>query len=503
MKLRLLLLSIAIASVGVFAGCNELPDINITDGDPTVAVEQDGDATRNSFAVKFTPNEDIFSWEYVCTLDGEREDFVNGSMEGIVNVDNSEEATIRFTGKDPQKTYTVYARGFDEEGNAGPVAQLLVRTMPNWAESTDLEATKVYTTNNSIGFLLTGTLHFYKFQYALGSAADREAFENGTMQGIKECPEMTEYTANFFDLQPDTDYVFYYRAYDRANTPTEAYSIEVKTNANGAGPEVAFAVKSIDVYKGEFTFQANSHCPMYVYAVSPVGGTFDLALDTPFAAHGNVGEVLDNFMLSGLAFRVNGQDEQNFVNYTPPMDDPSGVLATYYPPALLAGVEFYAYVGMYDINGNYVGSQRYRYSTPEYDESLTPAIVTATATNLTQIGATLKFTAGAGTLGFLFDTIDADTYDEAVATGKWKWNDGTEEVYTENFLRDMFFSRPDVGQGYYWRYCKDSAPADFVDQSMAPGTRFYIAVCPMNANGVSDPNWGQLWVSAAYTTPSE
>ncbi len=503
-----LFIAVAIACASIFTGCDKLQDIDITEENPAVTIALKGSPFRNSFEVTFTPNDKTIVWDYACAKDGKRENFMDGTMPGIVRVRNAQKIDIEFTGIDAQSTYTVYARAFDEDGNMGPVAMLLVRTMADWADSKDLKGEQVYVTNNSAGFKMTGTLNFYKFEYAVGTAADKEAFENGTLAGIRECPEMEYYVANFFGLDANADLVFYYRAYDRANRPTKVNEIPFRTAAEGAGPQVAFNVKNIDVYKGEFTFQANSHCNNYIYSVSPVGGAFDIALDAPFAAQGDAEKVLNNFIMSGTAFAANGQAEENFINYTPPMDDPIGVLANYYPPALLAGVEFYAYVGMYDAQGTYVGTQRFSYSTPEYDDSLQPATVTATAVDLNANGATLKFTAGAGTLGFFFDTVDADTFDNAVDTGIWQWYnyDGTpgqQQPYTENFLRDMFFSRPDSSQGFFWRYCNGTSPADFVDSSMVPGTKFYIAVCPMNANGASDPDWGRLWISEKYTTPAQ
>lgn len=504
MKNKFLFISFAIACMSLLDGCKDPKDIYLTETEPTVALLQKDAAKRNSFTITFTPGNAV-AYEYVCTQEDNREGFVGGSIEGIVKVDNADPADIEFTGKAPQTTYTIYARAFDAQGRRGPVASIMVQTMPDFADSDDLKAETAYTTNSSAGFRITGPLNFYKFEYALGTATDKQAFEDGTLEGIRERAESADYVANYFDLTPETDYVFYYRAYNRANVPTDVFEIAVTTKADGEGPEVAFEVVDIDVYVGNFAFTANSHCARYVISLSSVGGTFDVGLDDEFVSSGDTERVFQALLSTGSAYQATGTARQLLPIYTPPMDDPMGVLANYYPPVLEAGIDFYAYVGMYDSDGKYAGAVRYEYSTPEYDETLAPAEVTAVATNITSSGATLEFTLSSNTLGFFFDTIDADAYDQAVATGKWtSYNpDGTTTLvdFHENFLRDMFFSRPDSGQGYFWRYYKN--PTSFIDNTMEPGQRFYIAICPMNANGASDPDWGELWISPSYTSATE
>ncbi len=36
----------------------------------------------------------------------------------------------------------------------------------------------------------------------------------------------------------------------------------------------------------------------------------------------------------------------------------------------------------------------------------------------------------------------------------------------------------------------------------AKGKRYYVAVCPMNGNGISDPAWGGLYLKE-FTTATE
>lgn len=480
-------------------GCDKSDEIRLTDNDPSVALSLKGAAKRTNFTITFEPKEAV-SWEYALTRYGERSTFEDGTMPGIVKVDDIAAIDVVFN-QDvvPQATYTVYARAYDEKGNPGAVASIMVETLSSYAGSDDLSGELSWATPTSAAFKMTGDLEFYKLEYAIGTADDRSAFDEGTLDGILERAESEVFTGTFFELEPATDYVIFYRAYNRANVPTDVLEIPVTTPSMGASAWVDFEVRDVDVWKGDLTLTGNAQCASYSFFVTPlVGDTFQKGLDDPFSFQGDPARVFMDFEMRSVAIRVWDSVPFDF-SYLTPQSAGQGGLVTYLPPALETDAELYVYIGMFDTDEKFLGAFRHKYATPEYDDSLTPATVTATATNITDKGATIQFTASENTFGIFFDTIDADYYDQLIQS----------DDYTENYLRDLFFMDPNSGVGYYWQYYKDGFP-DHVDTSMKPDpdpdgdpstddakttVRFRIAICPMNANGASDPDWGKLWIS--------
>ncbi len=411
--------------------------------------------------VKFSPDERTSAFEYALGLATQSEQFEAGTMEGIEKVDSVEERDVTFEGLDPQVIYTVFARGYDSDGNKGPVAMLSVRTITD-AISVDMQ----YAADNSAAFMIHTSFDYYRIEYALGKASDKEAFDAGTLEGTVILEEVYDWVPNFFGLTPETDYSFFMRAYDRMERPTIVYECPFTTLAVGSDfPDAEFTVESTDVYRSEFTFTPNSSCGKMIVLMAREG-QHDIIISDPMGFAGDLMRMLPAWVKTGEAIEITEEDTFYFTT-----------------PELATDNKIEAYVMVFDESGEPFSVKRWGASTPSFDESLPAATVTATISNITAVGATYTFTAAENTLGFLFDTVDADWYDD------FKAND---PGYYDNYLRDRFLT-----DNVWWRYKMEVVP--FTEQEAEAGKRYYIGICPINENGLTDPDWGALYLKE-YTT---
>jgi hypothetical protein len=226
---------------------------------------------------------------------------------------------------------------------------------------------------------------------------------------------------------------------------------------------VALTAVGGDVYLGEYTFTPNAHCGKIRMVVEYLGNFNDAIL---YWSGGNIVSVIED---NNPVVAVGRPLVYKFKTGDPRAD-----------------IELEAFAMLYDNDGRYAGLQRFEFVNQEYNDALpTPGTVAVSITNITSTGATYTFTPeGDNVMGFMFDTIDADWYDNLVAT---------DPGLDPNYIRDRFQQ-----QGYNFFHKSENTP--WTEEAATPGKRYYVGVCPMNANGFSDPDWGALTLSDPYTT---
>ncbi len=401
MKKKLLLIGMALFAL---AGCSPTPEVEPkvvveVENSPGLLLEKVGGTLKNRFEIKITPNSVTAMYEYaLCLFDdnGALESFENGTLEKRVRVNNGDEAQVAFEGLIPETNYTVYARGYDAEGNQGPVAMLSART-----NSEDNFITGVqYVTNTSAGFTVITSPDCFKFDYALGKAGDRAKFENGSLDGLQTKEESSEYTFNYFDLEPDTDYLFFTRGYDRAGNSYDIYETEIRTYADDTCPDVVFT-KETDVFWGEYMFTPNKMCGKIIALVSPVG-KYEEAIYSDLMRRGDIVGTLEDWSQLENPMALSATDS------------PLGLF--YQTPGLISDVELESYVLIYGNDRKPFGVKKFSFVNHVYDPDLAQPEVSVNIKDITTVGATYEFTIDEKTLVLLFDPIDADWYDEFKTT---------------------------------------------------------------------------------------
>lgn len=232
---------------------------------------------------------------------------------------------------------------------------------------------------------------------------------------------------------------------------------------------------SQDIYRSKFELVPNEKCGK-ISAVVNFKGYFDANIYGPESWMGDHITTLSNWETLGTMYGYNGCfaigeplvfsfDDVQFVN--------------------TAQIEIIAL--FWDKDMNPTGVQRFvvdkNFDNPDAPE----ATVSVSVGDITTVGATYTYTPDNNTIGFLYDTLDADWYDDFKETPEW----------TEFYIHELLLSN-----GMYWCYCPDmkSDVVTFTENTGEAGKRYYAAACPMNENGTK--GWGPLALTD-YVTNAE
>ncbi len=267
---------LAIASLGLFlTGCKE--DNKPTD--PSVIEVEILVQTDTEISARFTPNAATKSFEIAL---GERsmyevDDFIAGDVPGTITVEMSDlngnsyyDYTWRVVDEkfDTKEAYHVFARGKNAAGDWGSVADKLAQPAV-----VPFDVKTQYVSDVSAGFQFNLSQNIYHFAYNFGESGRLDEFINGDMENNVTMNECFRWTANYFDLEPDTDYSFYAQGYYRNGKETDPMEIKVHTYPEGSNEIVNFEFIN---NKGAFDMQyytviPNDLCNQIVLVNYPKG----------------------------------------------------------------------------------------------------------------------------------------------------------------------------------------------------------------------------------------
>lgn len=454
--MRRFLSSIAIVILSAAAaGCKTeyvLPET----GAASVTIQKSSDNDSTSVTVTFIPSENAVSFRYAIGTEEDFEKFRNGTLSSTVSEGNgSVEET--FDGLEPLSTYTVFATATDERGLEGEIAVAKLST-----EDPEIIFTEQYLLKNSAAFTVRFSSNYRGVTYYLGKEGEREAFLAGETEN-STVNDVDEYTVNYFTLDPETDYVFYAKITDRGGNTAKVIEHPFRTNADA--PDAVFEYEN-DFYRGEYTLTPVQGCSKIAAIVTLKGENDDII----YGRNNWKGDLLamlqswQNVESLGVSVSENGQP----------------LTIEYLTPTLMLENPLEIYILIYNENGDPCGVMHYDMATPSYDSNAPEATVSVEVSDITENGATYTYTAGEGTVAFLYDTVDAEWFDEFSQS----------EEYYEHYLHELLFSN-----GKWWAYM--TSPVIYVEEEAEPGARYYAVACPMNCNGIQ--GWGEL-VMEEYTT---
>lgn len=424
--------------------------------------------------IKMIPDSDAISYVYAIGSDFDYNDFQNGTMadmtEGTVNEDGSA-TDVTFDNLEPNTVYTVYSRAYGKNSEPGPVNAVKVVT----ADDGFLVEAQ-YVMDRSAGFRMEFSSNYYACKYYFGKPEDREAVLSGNVE-FEYLSQTGLYSGayNNFELNPDTDYVFYAIAYDRTDKPTELREVPVRTAKEGECPDADMSITNLDIYRGEYHIEPNDRCHK-VTALLSKKGEHDL--------------LISNWGWDVVGFIQNWEPlaAQGYVTIA--MDGaPMDLTST--NNALSLDFEYEIYLLVYDENMEVAGLKHYgNIKTPSFNaDAPTDCTVSIEVSEITSKGATYKYTIDDKTFAFMYDTVEADWFDEFSQTSS----------YTEFYVHNKMFEA-----GMYWAYGRDVREKEggvrtFVEESGTSSFRYYAGACPMNENGPAS-GWCPLVLSDAYTT---
>ncbi len=226
MKLSLfrtyLVVLIAFAGVSSFISCNKEEKHSPS----TVTIETSG-ITAKSVTVTINPNEHTANYMFAVGKESDLEAFKNGTLQGIVKVDGNKSDTRTFDELDPLMNYTVFAVGVNAGNQKGEVVTKEVITVALPLASVTVE--ELPNSLTSITVKLVPDENTASFKFALGSENDKEAFINGSLEGIITVEGKEEREHTFENLEGQTEYTLFANATNSAGDTGKTLTKTVST----------------------------------------------------------------------------------------------------------------------------------------------------------------------------------------------------------------------------------------------------------------------------------
>lgn len=418
---------------------------------------------NNSVYVSFIPSENSSKFEYALGLQDEENLFLEGVLD-VKTIEGNDTTEVIFENLKENSSYTIYARSFDAEDNPGGLARTDVSIVPE-----RYGISLAFLTNNSVSVKLFASAEFSHFRYYLGKKEDKEAFEKGETSDKVLSDYFGYYYVSYFDIEKG-DYVFYAQAEDICGRSTEIMEIEFSTPDASEIPCAELEEVSQDAYRSRFRFTPNENCGK-ISAVFNFQGYYDSYLYSEINWMGDLMTAISNWDSMENMNGFNAVGEPLDIKFDDVMFTNGRLLDIY--------------VLYWDKDMNPAGVQKYVVKKPDVDPEAPEAKVNIEVKDITKNGATYSYSIVDNTaIGFMYDTIEADWYDDFKKTSEWSATYLAERLYMA---------------GQYWAYKDDMKDGvrEYTEMYGTPSTRYYAAACPMNVNGRK--GWGPE-VLIEYTT---
>lgn len=435
---------------------------------PTVTIEQVGELGSTEVTLKFLLSEQSAGFYYAVGGVDEREAFKKGTLSSIQQVKEKGIKEIVINKLQPDSVYVVFARAYDAENQKGPVAELGFITLDKDLQTHPVRAKVEYITSMSAAFTVYPENYYYKFEYALGKAGDKEAFEKGTLEGIVTQEQMDKFTVSYFGVSPATDYVWFLRAYNRVNKRSQTYEIPFISAAAGAVPEISLHINDINIYEGNYTFTPNTYCKWFGVLVCKKGD-YDSKFYNRYTCNGDILLKMEEFVRLPFGNPLTMAEGGNVAEIQ------------YFTPQFKLDAELEAWAILYDQDDKAFGVQRIEMKTPAYDNSLGEAAV----------------------VNFQFDTIAANyspfrftVNEHTLLTFFAVWEIAEFEKAKEMLEKDKYYLHKKTFEKSYDAVLKQynffyGKAEEFQGAIYTNSGEYYVVFVPVNANG-PEKGWGEL-----------
>lgn len=477
-----------VVSLGMlFTACKQGEGTVTVLDEPTVSIEFVGTPGVSDVTVKFIPTEKAAKYNFAIGTDQDRENFENGDIVGMQSEDSNQEVTYSWSDLEAGEYYVVYAMAYDAEGAAGPVSAHGFKTA-----SSDFLVEAYYVGDNSAAFRITNTNDYYTYKYALGTASDKEAFLNDELESIVTQSEVFDWAENYFDLIPDTEYVFYCQGQDRSGRNTQLFEIPITTYSEGSDEIPNFVLEEgfKDFYMQEYTVTPNALCKQLVLFQQPESGSDGVM----FGENNWRGLLLDMFdswkdieNIGSVAYgacittAVNEELKAQMTTVDLELENPLDV-----------------YVTAYDEMYNPYLVKKFKNTTPAFNSNAAlpeASDFTITVSDVTMQGFNIAISyTSDNTRAFFYDIISGNYWDNEIEHNM----EALKNKMVTDYLSLAWCYNPE-GKAIANDYIIDPKIEDFV-----PGATFYIGVLAMNENGPIEGGWAEeVALSEAFTLPAE
>lgn len=442
---------------------------------PTISISQMESENPDELSILLTPAEGTANYKYAISSSSDYAPFIDGTMEGIETVEGAEATVAVFKELIAGTYYYVYAQAYSKENQTGGLATYKVL----YADKNTVTVVQQYNLSTSAAFEIYYPAQYLQCRYYLGTKDDKDAFLNGTLEGVETLGDLTGKTyITYFNLEVDKEYVFYAQVTDILGLTTPLFEIPFTTPATDKAPYAEFEVVYQDAYREHYRLTPNAECGKIVALFNEVGEGAIEIINGP----GWNGDWM-SLIQSWAKIETTNPEMMTYTAIGEPLD------IKYDDRTFSYGTCKNMQAVLFDKSGKTpIGVQNWDFTKKDMPTDVEKANVTISISEITTSGATYTYVADENTMGFYFDTVDADWWDE----NKEKLL-AQDEYYLHNLLKkDHVFVCP---ADY------ENRTAQYIEKTGEPGKRYYAVACPANMQGPGI-GWEEL-VIVEYTTLSE
>lgn len=456
---------------------------------PTVNIELN-EVSLTGVTATFTPSEGASKFDFALGLPSDEADFLAGNFLGtqtvLSNDPNFSAKTQSWTSDiEPDTYYVVYARAYDAAGNPGPLSARGFNSAND-----DFKVEIQYVSDVTAGFHVTCTNDYYKYAYAFGLAANKENdlldFNDDVMAGMMTVSDVYDNYINSFRLadgsayalEPETEYVFYCKGFDRSNGTTDVIAINFTTAASDAVPNYTIEPGEMDFLQQHYTVTPNSLTSRVALWQNAYGTDYETTMFGPYNWKGDLLSMLSSWADDYTPETVNAMS-RDFLTFSAVGETLEAAPYTY-DMELEQTVE--VYVLCYNDMFEPVNVRKQTFTTPALNESLPTSKASDFSVEMTKLTAgDLAFTVaytGDAVRAYYYELYDGAGYDALVAA------DGEEAA--------KLTVRSKILASAGFIYNEPSATLTYTGTDVVAGKKYYVAIAPMNANGPREYGWGEV-----------
>lgn len=457
---------------------------------PTVNIELN-EVSLTGVTATFTPSEGASKFDFALGLPSDEADFLANNFLGTQTVLSNDPdfaaKTQSWTSDiEPDTYYVVYARAYDAAGNPGPLSARGFNSAND-----DFKVEIQYISDVTAGFHVTCTNDYYKYAYAFGLAAnktnDLQDFSDDVMAGMMTVSDVYDnYINNFrladgsaYTLEPETEYVFYCKGFDRSNGTTDVIAMNFTTAASDAVPNYTIEPGEMDFLQQHYTVTPNSLSSRVALWQNAYGSDYDQTMFGPYNYKGDLIAML-SWWADAYTPETVDSTTRDFLTFSAVGETLEATPYTY-DMELEQTVE--VYVLCYNDMFEPVNVRKQSFTTPALDESLATPVASDFSVDMTKLKAgdlafTIAYT-GDAVRAYYYEIYDGADYDAMVVA------DGEEAAKLTVRSEILAAGAPMI-------YNTPSVTLTYTGTDVWAGKKYYIAIAPMNANGPRDYGWGEV-----------
>lgn len=420
----------------------------------------------NSVTAVLTPNESTSKFMFAIGNASELDSFKAGELDGTESREGNAQETHTFTGLEDGVTYTVFAAGYDEGGKLQAVQTILVTTTP--VADSGIKINTQYAAAYVAACEVIASFDVAGYEWALyeGSVSEENRIDGAAVS------EHYRYVYTFFDLSPETDYVFTVESTLR-NRDVLQETVNFSTKKADEVPGVIFSIEYSDAYYGEFSVLPANGLTGAVATLHQDEGVVDYLIYDYSTGQGDLAGKIMEWAKIQNPFVVTHYSQQG------------GHTIVTTDPYLNVGVSREIYAVSCDLDGNIANVQKFSFINAEYDPTAGLAEVGIEVLNIQSNSVEYKYTMNSHTSGFFFQTFEAQAFEDEYLPYATDYPTYIHEVMS--YYGTDYMKHPKVNSTMSW-----------TDTTVEPGGEYYAVVAPFNANGAS--GWGKLSYTK-FTTP--